>query len=165
MRACIIYHTKTGHTREAAHYVARGLLDAGWTADVIAVAECDVTSLRDCDAVLVGSPCHAGASHIASGVARRIRRFLKRLPSDCLRGKTVGAFSVHCHVGGGRTVRSIERRLEALGGSVAVAGLAVKAGSFLSLWQGPDIAPGDARRLTALGMAVARAASGRDSGL
>ena len=156
MRACVIYYTKTGHTRDAAHYVAEGLRREGWTADVLSVGELDVASLRTYDAVMFGSPCRAGSLRLPEGVAGPAKGLLRRLPADGLRGKAVGAFSVHNRFGGDRTVSSIERRLAALGGNVVAPGLAVRGGAPLSLWRGPDIGPKDAERLRELGAAVAR---------
>ena len=154
MRAIIIYYTKTGHTRDAAGYVAEGLRAAGAEVRVLHAPELSPQETEGCDALLVGSPCRAGAIPAAGGVAGVVRRALLALPAGCLEGKVAAAFSVHCAVGGGQTVRTLRAKLEALGAIAPVAGMVVRAGAFLSLYRGPEIKPHDAERLRAFGAAV-----------
>lgn len=57
MKVLVLYHTKTGHTLEAANATANGIRDAGSEVDVVAVKGFDASRISDYDALIVGSPC------------------------------------------------------------------------------------------------------------
>ena len=155
-RALIVYFTKTGHTLDAANYVAEGLKSAGVDADVVDVEEVEDVALDDYAAVAVGSPCHAGSIPMAPGVSIPVKVWIEGLPEGCCQGKRGAAFSVHSWTGGQRTVSSLEASLVSLGAEVPATGVAVKAGVPFSLWRGPEIKDEDADRLRNLGEKLGR---------
>ncbi len=156
-RALIVYHTKTGHTRQAAEDVASGLTEEGVESDLKLATAMVAVDLEAYDLIAVGSPCWAGSMKVFfSGVAGPIAKWLVGLAPRALEGKVVGAFSVNSSFGGKATVRSLERVLSDLGGRAPVPGPAVKAGAPLSLWRGPDASPEDRERLRQFGRNLAR---------
>ena len=160
MKALLIYHTKTGHTRRAADDIAAGLLDEGVEPRLVAAGELEDWRVDDVAIVAVGSPCHSGSLGIAGGVAGPIRTILKQLDLSTLAGKVAGAFSVNCSYGGHRTVRTIEKRLQAAGAHLAAEGVVVRAGVPFSLTTGPMASEKARAGLREFGRALARAAKG-----
>jgi len=155
-RALIVYHTKTGHTRQAGEDIAAGLAEKGVEAALKGVAEVSAEELSAYDVVVVGSPCHAGSVKVMfSGIARPVSRWLGGLAADAFVGTSVAAYSVYSRFGGLSTVKSLERLLADMGGRVLKPGPAVKAGVPLSLWRGPDASPEDRERLRQFGRDLA----------
>jgi flavodoxin len=130
-RALIIYYTRTGHTREAAEHIAKGLQIHNVNVTLCEVQKVDPTLIKGYDIVLVGSPTHALRP------ARAIRKFLSELPAHMLRGTICGSFAVMARFGGDKVVAWINSELQRLGGKVVEGSPIVKAGSALSLWVGP----------------------------
>ena len=156
-RALVTYHTKTGHTRQAAEDIAEGLRQGGVEATLKPVSQVEAGDLAGSDLTVVGSPCHAGSVRVLfSGIAGPVSDWLGALPRGSLAGKAVGAFGVHCSLGAKATVQSLERLLTDMGGRVLIPGPAVKAGAPLSLWRGPDASPEDRERLRHFGRDLAR---------
>ncbi len=160
MRALIVYHTNTGHTRRAAEDISEGLRSEGLDVSIQAASEGAAWDVADQSVIIVGSPCHAGSLAIRAGVSGPIRSVLKRLEPSTLRGKVAGAFSVNCAYGGQRTVRAIEQRLRAAGAQVPQQGVVVRAGVPFSLFKGPMASEESRGRLQGFGRALARAAQG-----
>lgn len=157
MKALIVYHTKTGHTRRAAEDIAQGMRDEGAIPLIVAANDMKEWSVEDVAIVAVGSPCHAGSLGIGGGVSGPVRSVLNLLAPTALAGKVAGAFSVNCSYGGHRTVRAIERSLRAAGAHVAAGGIVVRAGVPFSLITGP-MASGESRAgLHEFGRALVRA--------
>lgn len=157
-RALIVYHTKTGHTRQAAEDLAAGLTESSdVTVELKLAAAMPAVNLAAYDLIIVGSPCWAGSLRVLfSGVAGPIARWLGGLATDALKGKAVAAFSVNCSFGGHATVEGLEGLLSDLGGQVVVPGVVVKAGAPLSLWRGPDASAEDREKLRQFGRELAR---------
>ena len=156
-RGLVIYFTKTGHTEDAAHYVAEGLEHGGvetYVADVNAV---EALAVEDYDILAVGSPCHAGSMPLAGGVAVPVKDWLDDIPEGSLEGTVAGAFCPYSTAGGNRTVHTLDHRLREMGARVPEPGVAVKAGIPFSLWRGPEIGAADAEKLRSLGEALAAA--------
>lgn len=152
MRVGILYWTKTGHTERAARVIADAVTAAGGEASLIDLRQERAPDLTSFDAVVVGSPCHAGSMKFAgSGIAGPVVRALSALASGSLAGKSGAAFSVNSGYGGAHTVASIERILRNAGARVAVSGPVVKAGAPLSLVVGPMASEGDNEALRRLG--------------
>ena len=158
MKALIVYHTKTGHTRDAADDVARGLAARGVECDVKPAAEATGAGMGGYDVVLVGTPTYGQRRY--QKPAKSVERFLASLGPRGLEGKTAGAFAVNAGYGADKLIAAMESDLERLGAKVVTGGPAVKAGAPLSLWKGPDASAADAGRCEDFGRRVAAAAGG-----
>ena len=154
-RALIVYSTRTGHTADAAHYVAEGLEEEGVDTEVATTDEADAEEAAEYDILAVGSPCHAGSMPLAGGVAVPVQNWVDELSDTALEGMVGGAFSPYSTAGGNRTVHTLDRVLRDRGASVPQPGVAVKAGIPFSLWRGPEVDTEGARRLRELGKAMA----------
>ena len=152
MNVLIIYHTKTGHTLEAATAVAEGVRAAGGAAEVVGVKDFDAAMVERSDGVIVASPCWAG-SITSSGVPGPVARAIRTLALDALNGKRCGGISVYAAKGGETTVTTLGTLLSAQGAECYIPGPAAKAGVPLSLWKGPAVRPEDAERFRTYGEA------------
>ncbi len=148
--ALIVYHTKTGHTKQAAEDLARGLQSKGIRASIKSIGEVNREELKDCRYFAVGSPTRNGKP------SRKVKKFLKGLDKKELKGKKATCFSAYAGFRGKRTVRKLRRLLKKKGAKV-LPGIAVKAGAPLSLWKGPDAKEKDVAKLERLGKKLARA--------
>jgi flavodoxin len=148
--ALVTYVSKTGHTRQAAEDVARGLELGGVRAVVKSLSEVGRGELGDYRIVAVGSPTHGGKP------ARAVRNFFKGLGRKDFKGKVVTGFSAYAGMRGEHTVKGLRKQFKKHGAGKVVKGVAVKAGAPLSLWKGPDAAERDVARLIELGRALAR---------
>jgi len=118
--------------------------------------------VADRDVVIVGSPCHAGSVAIRAGVSGPIRSVLKKLKPATLEGKVAGAFSVNSAYGGQRTVRAIEKHLQAAGARTPRQGVVIRAGVPFSLFRGPMASEEDRGQLREFGRLLARTVQGGD---
>jgi menaquinone-dependent protoporphyrinogen IX oxidase len=162
MKALIIYHTKTGHTRQAAADVAEGLKALGVEVSIQPAKTLTEWDVEDRDIVVVASPCHAGSVSIRAGVSGPVLSLLKRLRADTLTGKVAGAFSVNCAYGGQKTVDAIEKHLQAAGARTPQQGVVIRAGVPLSLFKGPMASKKSRNQLREFGYALACAAQSGD---
>lgn len=158
MKALIVYHTKTGHTREAAGDIARGLSDSGVECVVKPASEATGGGLDEYDIVLAGTPTYGNRMY--KKPAKSVEEFLASLAPRALEGKTAGAFAVNAGFGADKLVAAMEKDLERLGASVVEGGPAVRAGAPLSLWKGPDAGEADRKSCEEFGRRVAAAAAG-----
>ena len=150
MNVLIAYHTKTGHTLEAASATAEGIRSVGSEANVVAVSDFQASMVADYEGLIIGSPCWSG-SVTSTGVAKPILRALDLLSADCLTEKRCGGVAVHSMTGGETTVAHLGTLLAQKGCEDYRPGPAAKAGRPLSLWKGPSVAPEDAERFRAYG--------------
>lgn len=150
-KALVVYHTKTGHTAEAAEAVARGLESRRVAATVKRVSEVDPAEVADYSLIAVGSPTRAAKP------ARVMKKFLRGLDRKALKGKTATTFSAYAGFRGKATLRRMKKLLKKKKAKV-VPGVAVKAGVPFSLWKGPDASEKDIRRLEGLGAKLAKKA-------
>ena len=150
MKVLILYHTKTGHTLEAANATAEGIRSAGSQADLVSAKNWNPTALANYDALIVGSPCWAG-SVTSSGVATPITRALDSLAPGALQGKRCSGISVHSGMGAETTVRTIGEILAQKGAADYRPGPVARAGVPLSLWKGPSVSVEDEERFRAFG--------------
>ncbi len=148
-KALVTYVSKTGHTRQAAEDVARGLRMAGAAAVVKSLKDVDRDELKNYSILAVGSPTHGGKP------ARVVRRFLKGLKRKDLKGTRAAGFSPYAKVRGRHTVKVLRKLLKKKGAKPVGKGVAVKAGAPLSLWTGPDASEKDVARLINLGRSLA----------
>ncbi len=151
-KALVVYHTKTGHTAEAAEAVARGLEAGKVSVEVKPVSEVRPSDLENYSILAVGSPTRGARP------ARVVKRFIKGLDRKALKGKRATVFSAYAGFRGKATLRRLRRLLRRRGAKVVLRGVAVKAGAPLSLWKGPQASPEDVARLEKLGRDLARKA-------
>jgi flavodoxin len=162
MKALIVYQSKTGHTRDAAHDICRGL--TGRLVDCTIKPASELVgadgpgAIKGYDIVLFGTPTYGQRRY--QKPAKQVSDFLDSLGAGGLSGKVAGAFAVNAAYGGDRLVSAIESRLEGMGAKVVKGGPVVKAGAPLSLWKGPKAGPGDVKKCEDYGKRLARAVSG-----
>jgi flavodoxin len=149
MKALILYHTKTGHTLEAANATAEGIRTAGSKVDLIVAKDFDAAALTNYDALIVGSPCWFGS--VVGGIATPVQKALDGLGSDALQGKRCGALSVGAFMGAKGTVAAIGAILEQKGAAEFRPGPTALAGVPLSVIKGPSVKPRDEDRFRAFG--------------
>jgi flavodoxin len=155
LKALIIYHSKTGHTRAAADDIARGLKEKGVEVTIQEAAKAAPTAVSGFDILLAGSPTYGNTRYKAA--AKPVDRFLGSIAPMGLKGMKAGAFSVMAGYGGDKIVAAVEGKLEELGADVLSGGPAVKAGAPLSLWKGPDAGAADVERCVEFGRKLASA--------
>ena len=148
-KALVLYHTRTGHTADAAKAVARGLESRRVRTKVKRINEVNPDELAEYSILAVGSPTRGARP------ARAVKRFLKGLERKALKGKTAASFSPYAGFRGKATVRRLGRLLRKRKAKV-LRGVAVKAGAPLSLWEGPDIGEKGVLRLEERGRKVGR---------
>ena len=156
MKALIIYHSKTGHTKAAADNISRGLAEKGVDVTIEEAAKSDPAKAGYYDILLVGSPTYATTRY--KGAAKPVERFMDAMKPDALSGRLAGGFSVCAASGAEKIVAAIEKKLASFGAKVVSPGQAVRAGAILSLYQGPDASPEDSAKCVELGRRVAGAA-------
>lgn len=142
MKILILYHSKTGHTLEAANATASGIRSAGSEADIVAVKDFNQNTLDNYDALILGSPCWSGSVN-GSGIAGPLKKVINKLPSDFIKTKRCGGISVFAFAGGQNTVRSLKKALLKKGCRDFKSGPSAKAGVALSLWEGPSVTEQD----------------------
>ncbi|MBL7221528.1 MAG: flavodoxin domain-containing protein [Phycisphaerae bacterium] len=162
MKALIIYHTNTGHTRQAAQDVAEGLKGEGLDVSIQAANDAAGWDVADQSVIIVGSPCHAGSVSIRAGVSGPVLSLLKKLEPNTLTDKIAGAFSVNCAYGGQKTVDAIEKHLQAAGARILQQGVVIRAGVPFSLFRGPMASEKTREQLREFGYILACAAKGDD---
>ena len=121
-KAAIIYESVYGNTKIVAEAIAEGLKDAGVEATLHVLKGFDTATLKDYDAVLVGSPNHVGGATIA------MRRFIGKLGKLKLEGKWVAAFDTY---GGSAHAQALKKMSDGLaksapGMKLVIPGLSVK---------------------------------------
>ena len=155
MKALIIYHSKTGHTKKAAEDIAKGLKEKGVDATLQEAAKADPAAVSGFDILLVGSPTYATTRYKAA--AKPVERFMDAMKPDALSGRVAGGFSVCAASGAEKIVAAIEKKLASFGAKVVTPGPAVRAGAVLSLYQGPDASAEDVEKCVEFGRRVAGA--------
>jgi flavodoxin len=148
MNALLLYHTKTGHTLEAANAIVQGIQSAGGSVTLVLAKDFNPQTINQYDVLIVGSPCWGGS--IAGGIAAPISEALNKITHD-VTGKLCAGFSVNAGYGGESTVKSIGESLKAKGCAEYIAGPVAKAGVAFSLWVGPAVKPEDLARYRAFG--------------
>ncbi len=157
MKALIVYHSKTGHTRQAAEDIAKGLESTGVECVVRDAAQAASEPVGLFDIVLVGSPTYGNRGYHKP--ARPVERFMDTLSPKGLEGKVCAAFTVHAAMGGASVLSGMEEMLAERGGRVVSGGPVVKAGAPLSLWKGPDASQADVQTCEEFGRRIAAQAS------
>jgi flavodoxin len=149
MKVIVLYHTKTGHTREAANATVEGIRSAGSEVDLVSAKDFDPGQLTGYDALIVGSPCWFGS--VAGGIATPVKEALDSLTPDALQGKRCGAISVAAFMGAEGTVAALGAVLERKGADEFKPGPTARAGVPLSVIKGPSVNAADEERFRAFG--------------
>ena len=96
-KAIVIYHSRTGNTKEMAEIIARSMNEADLQTECKSVSDIEVRDLMNYDAIVIGSPTYYG--HMAGPI--------KQLIDDSvafhgkLDGKIAAAFSSSANIAGG----------------------------------------------------------------
>jgi flavodoxin len=155
MKALILYHTKTGHTLEAANAIAEGIGEAGGQSTLVSVKDFVPAAIAEYDVFVVGSPCWAGGIG-REGIASLVKKALDSIDSEA-HGMLCAGFSVNAGGGGENTVKSIGALLNRKGCKRYYGGPVGKAGVPLSLWKGPSLKEADLKRYRAFGAELVQA--------
>jgi len=148
VKALLLYHTKTGHTLEAANAIAQGIQSAKGSATLVLAKDFIPQAITQHDVFIVGSPCWGGS--MSHGVSTPIATAIRKIAHE-LSGKLCAGFSVNGAVGGKNTVKALGERLRAKGCSDYLAGPISKAGAPFSLWVGPAVTFEDITRCQVFG--------------
>ena len=152
MKVLILYFTKTGHTLEAANATAEGIRSAGSEVDLIAARDFDNAQLTGYNALIVASPCWAGALDQFL-LPQPMERALTALAADALQDVRCGGISVHSGISGENTIRRLGEILAQKGNTDYLPGPAARAGVPFSVWKGPSVTPEDEARFETYGTA------------
>ena len=112
MNALLLYHTKTGHTLEAANAIVQGIQSAGGSVTLVLAKDFTPQTINQYDVLIVGSPCWGGS--IANGISTPIADAINKITNE-VTGKLCAGFSVNAGYGGESTVQSLGERLKAKG--------------------------------------------------
>jgi len=155
MKIAILYYSKSGHTLNAAKAIAEGIKSQGSDVDIINVNNLEPPILKIYDGVIFGSPCWAG-SISKNGIASPVKKALKKLPDNALKGKLAGGYSIHAGKGGNTTLKSLEQIINTKGCKDFIAGPVGKAGTPFSIGKGPSLSKEDLTLFTNYGKTFAK---------
>jgi len=96
-KGIVVYHSRSGNTKEMAEIIAGAMNDSGLTTECKPVGDVEPDTLPDYDAVVIGSPCYYG--QMAASIKQLIDDLVGR--HGQLNGKVGAAFSSSANVGGG----------------------------------------------------------------
>ena len=149
MKVMIVYHTKTGHTLEAANAVAEGIRSAGSEAELITAKQFSASRVAGYDALIAGSPCWFGS--VVGGIAAPLQSALESLGAGALQGKKCAAISVGSFGGAKGTVAAMGAILQQKVCAEFVPGPTAFAGVPLSVVKGPSVSAKAEDRFRAFG--------------
>ena len=141
MKVMMVYHTKTGHTLEAANALAEGIRSAGSEADLVTAKQFSAGQVAGYDALIAGSPCWFGS--VVGGIAAPLQAALERLDAGALQGKKCAAISVGSFGGAKGTVAAMGAILQQKGCAEFIPGPTARAGVPLSVVKGPSVSAKD----------------------
>lgn len=145
MRALLVYHTITGHSKKAAEDVAQGLRKREVDINVKHAKEATSDDVQACDIIVISTPTHV------FGPASIISHFFSRLDEGDLEGKRIALLTCYAGMGGSSTLRILNNLVRKKGASGEFSRLAIRCGSPLSLVPGPDASPDDVQRCIEIG--------------
>lgn len=96
-KGIVVYHSRSGNTKEMAETIARAMNDAGLKTECKTVDQVKPDDLPGYDAVVIGSPCYYG--QMAAPVKQLIDDLVGR--HGQLNGRVGAAFSSSANIGGG----------------------------------------------------------------
>ena len=122
-KVIVVYESKYGNTKRAAETIIEGMKEISGIEAVLSEPKAvDLSKLADFDAIVIGSPIHAGSA------TRGIRKFVGNLGKFKLDGKLVAIFDLHMSPESGRVVGKLEKQIgeKAPGLKIAVPGLSIR---------------------------------------
>ncbi len=96
-KAIVVYHSRSGNTKEMAELIAKGMNDAGLKTQCRPVSKVKADDVFGYDAVVIGSPTYYG--QMAGPVKELIDDLVGK--HGQLDGKVGGAFTSSSNIGGG----------------------------------------------------------------
>ena len=96
-KGIVVYHSRSGNTKEMAETIAKAMNDAGLDTECKPAEKVRPDDLPAYDAIVIGSPCYYG--QMAGPVKQLIDDLVGR--HGQLNGKVGGAFASSANVGGG----------------------------------------------------------------
>ena len=97
VKGIVVYHSRTGNTKEMAEIIAQAMNDAQVATECKSVEAVTADELPGYDAVVIGSPCYYG--QMAAPIKQLIDDLVGR--HGQLNGKVAAAFSSSANIGGG----------------------------------------------------------------
>ena len=105
-RVIVVYETKYGNTRIAAEEIIGGMGEvSGIEVHLCQPKELDWDSITGYDAIIIGSPTHAGRPTMG------IRRFIGRLGKLRIEGKMTAVFDLRLSPASGHVVARMEKQI------------------------------------------------------
>ncbi len=95
MKAAIIYHSVTGHTKELAELIQQGMAEENVEAKTFSIDDVDADWIKESQCVIIGSPTYYTDS------TAKIKEFMEGMKAYGLAGKLGGAFASAKFVYGG----------------------------------------------------------------
>lgn len=146
-RVIVVYDSQYGNTERVAETIVEGMRDAGEIETYLTnVKDVDVDTIANYDAILLGSPNHAG------GPTRSIRKFIDRLSNLPLAGKEFAVFDTYMGKDVEKAVTKMEQQMREKAPALKMLahGLSIR----VEKWKGP-IADGDLPKCKEFGTAIA----------
>ena len=97
VKGIVVYHSRTGNTKEMAEIIAQAMNDAQVATECKSVEAVTADELPGYDAVVIGSPCYYG--QMAAPIKQLIDDLVGR--HGQLNGKVAAAFASSANIGGG----------------------------------------------------------------
>lgn len=96
-KGIVIYHSKTGNTKQMAEIIAKGMNDAKLATECKSIENVKAKDLLDYQAIVIGSPTYYGQ------MAWQLKQLIDDMVSNhgALDGKVGAAFSSAANIGGG----------------------------------------------------------------
>ncbi len=148
-RVIVVYDSQYGNTERVAQTIVEGMRNAGEIETCLTnVKDVDVGTIANYDAILLGSPNHAG------GPTRSIKKFIDGLSNLPLAGKEFAVFDTYMGKDVEKAVTKMEQRMreKAPGLKMLTHGLSIR----VEKWKGP-IADGELPKCKEFGTAIAAA--------
>ena len=122
-KVIVVYESKFGNTKLVAETITEGMREVSGIETVVSELKAvDRSKLADFDAIVIGSPTHAG------NATRGIRKFVGNLGELKLEGKLMAIFDLHMSPVVGRVVGKLEKQIgeKAPGLKIAIPGLSMQ---------------------------------------
>ncbi len=120
----VIYWSQTGNTQKMAELIAKGIEEAGKSAELVELANISVNDLKDEKVIILGSPA-SGAEELEE---TEVEPFVSSLEGK-IQGKKVALFG-SWGWGEGEFLTNLEERIKSYGGEIV--------GQSLSVMESPE---------------------------
>ncbi len=131
-RVIVVYDSQYGNTERVAETIAEGMRDAGEIETYLTnVKDVDVDTIANYDAILIGSPNHAG------GPTRSIKKFVDGLGNLPVAGKEFAVFDTYMGKDVEKAVTKMEQRINEKAPALKMLahGLSIR----VEKWKGPIV--------------------------